>query len=208
MSYEFKGWPKIPRLSKMQCSITEKLDGTNAIISITDQYDPIDLAIQDGAVGVVGAHAVFAGSRTRWVQPGNDNFGFAKWVSDNLIHLASELGEGTHYGEWWGQGIQRTYGLTKKYFTLFNPWRYGCGQNPAIPTAKEQIERDTLLGVVPILSQEQYAPSIVGDTEHQLLTEGSVAVPGWMTPEGFVVCIANEKYKVVLHGDGNKKAGA
>ena len=205
MSYEFKGWPKIPRLSKMQCSITEKLDGTNGIIHLT--RDPFGASVNEW-VKVVDGVAIFAGSRTRWIQPGNDNFGFAQWVYEHAEELVKLLDEGTHYGEWWGAGIQRTYGLTKKYFTLFNPWRYGCGQNPAIPTAKEQIERDTLLGVVPILSQEQYAPSIVGDTEHQLLTEGSVAVPGWMTPEGFVVCIANEKYKVVLHGDGNKKAGA
>lgn len=210
MSYEFKAWPKIPRLSKMQCSITEKLDGTNAQISITKDFDPIHLALQYGAVTISGEFAVFAGSRTRWLgrDKGQDNFGFATWVYENADALVKELGEGTHYGEWWGQGIQRTYGLTKKYFTLFNPWRYGCGQNPAIPVAKEQIERDTLLGVVPILSQEQYSPTHVGETEYLLTSAGSQAVTGWMKPEGFVVCIANEKYKVVLNGDDNKRAGS
>ena len=216
MNYEFKAWPKIPRLSKMQCGITEKLDGTNAIIHITPLIGDSIPAFEAGAACVVhtdghqGSLVVFAGSRSRWVQPQpkSDNFGFAKWVADNATKLVELLGEGTHYGEWWGQGIQRTYGLTKKYFTLFNPWRYGCGQNPAIPQAREQIERDTLLGVVPILSQEQFNPSVVGDVELQLTETGSVAVPGWMTPEGFVVSIANEKYKVVIHGDGNKKVGA
>ena len=216
MSYEFKAWPKIPRLSKMQCSITEKLDGTNASIHIAalphvsegDQpkHDPNLLAYRYGMDA--SAWGMWAGSRTRWISPENDNFGFAKWAQDNSKVLFEQLGPGTHYGEWWGQGIQRTYGLTKKYFTLFNPWRYGAGQNPEIPTASEQIKQDKLLGTVPILSQAQYSPSEVGEATYQLETTGSVAVPGWMKPEGIVVYIGKDTYKVVINGDENKRAGA
>jgi len=45
---EFKEFPKIARLSR-ECIITEKIDGTNASILITDDGD------------------MFFGSRTRWI---------------------------------------------------------------------------------------------------------------------------------------------
>jgi hypothetical protein len=35
------------------------------------------------------------------------------------------LGPGRHFGEWWGAGIQRRYGLTEKRFSLFNVTRWG-----------------------------------------------------------------------------------
>jgi hypothetical protein len=68
--------------------ITEKIDGTNASILITD--DGSDIA------GV--------GSRTRWITPEDDNHGFAKWVKANHEELL-KLGPGHHFGEWWGNGI-------------------------------------------------------------------------------------------------------
>src|SRR5436305_1822690 len=99
---EFNAFPKIARLNR-ECVITEKIDGTNASILIDE----------DGVV--------MAGSRTRWITPENDNFGFAKWVEANKSELM-KLGVGHHFGEWWGSGIQRGYGLTKgeKRFSLFN----------------------------------------------------------------------------------------
>ena len=32
---------------------------------------------------------------------------------------------GRHFGEWWGSGIQRGYGLDEKTFSLFNAYRWG-----------------------------------------------------------------------------------
>lgn len=60
----FEAFPKIPRL-KRGCVITEKIDGTNACVYVGE----------DGLV--------LAGSRSRWVTPEADNFGFAAWVRDH-----------------------------------------------------------------------------------------------------------------------------
>ena len=79
---EFKGFPKMARLSR-EIIVTEKIDGTNAQVFITDDGD------------------VMAGSRTRWIYPGDDNFGFAAWVQEHRDELLT-LGPGQHFGEWWG----------------------------------------------------------------------------------------------------------
>jgi len=88
---EFVGFPKISRLTR-DCVITEKIDGTNAQICIKE----------DGTFLV--------GSRTQWITPEKDNHGFAKWAYANKEELLS-LGVGNHFGEWWGNGIQRGYDL-------------------------------------------------------------------------------------------------
>lgn len=84
---DFEGFPKTSRYSR-GCIITEKLDGTNAQVFVTD----------DGRL--------YAGSRNRWITPEDDNYGFAKWVRANAEELKL-LGPGRHFGEWWGNGIQR-----------------------------------------------------------------------------------------------------
>src|SRR5438552_1079029 len=78
---EFNGFPKIPRLSR-ECVVTEKIDGTNAQILISECGE------------------VFPGSRSRWITKEDDNHGFAKWVYENSVELM-RLGIGRHFGEWW-----------------------------------------------------------------------------------------------------------
>jgi hypothetical protein len=95
----FKAFSKIARLSR-DCIITEKIDGTNAQIAITE----------DGQM--------FTGSRNRWITPQNDNYGFARWCEQNKEELL-KLGPGRHFGEWWGCGIQRKYDLSERRFSLF-----------------------------------------------------------------------------------------
>jgi hypothetical protein len=73
----FAPFPKIPRLRR-SVVISEKLDGTNAAVHVTD----------DGAV--------YAASRTRWITPEDDNYGFARWVHEHAAELA-QLGPGTHF---------------------------------------------------------------------------------------------------------------
>ena len=102
MEIEFKSFGKIPRLSR-DIVITEKIDGTNGQIYI------------DG-------DTIMAGSRNRWITPQDDNHGFAAWVSANREQLMA-LGNGRHFGEWWGAGIQDGYGQTEKFFSLFNTRR-------------------------------------------------------------------------------------
>ncbi len=106
----FEGFPKIPRLTR-ECVVTEKIDGTNAQVIITE----------DGEIA--------AASRTRIITPENDNYGFAKWVQDNKDELL-KLGPGRHFGEWWGSGIQRNYGADKRRFSLFNTGRWNYENAP------------------------------------------------------------------------------
>lgn len=103
---EFQEFPKIARLSR-DIIITEKIDGTNAQILITEDGD------------------IFPGSRTKWITTKDDNHGFAKYVEGNKTELL-KLGKGRHFGEWWGSGIGRGYGLQKgeKRFSLFNVGRW------------------------------------------------------------------------------------
>lgn len=101
----FQGWPKIARLNR-GIAITEKLDGTN------------------GAIGITADGRVYAQGRNRILTPQDDNFGFARWVERNADHFRKYLGEGLHFGEWWGCGINRDYDLTERRFSLFNITRW------------------------------------------------------------------------------------
>lgn len=199
MSYEFKSYPKIPRLGKLRWSITEKLDGTNGIIDIAPIAAHGDVV---GGVAIVNEYVVFAGSRTRWLQPGKltDNFNFAEFVKENAEYLVKWLGEGTHYGEWWGRGIQRTYGLEQRYFTLFNPFRY-----QHLSTACDQVATNALLGTVPLLYSGDGLDGLsecIEMSKVQMYSFGSKACT-FDRPEGFVVCIGDKLHKVIVH-DGPK----
>ena len=108
---EFEKWPKTRRFEKALCVFSEKIDGTKGQIAINE----------DGEM--------FVGSRTRWVTPEEDNYGFARWARENEEELVAFLGVGRHYGEWWGQGIQRSYGMDKKVFSLFDTRKFGFLQD-------------------------------------------------------------------------------
>ncbi len=172
---EFQAWPKTPRYAPVQCRITEKIDGTNACVVIY----PVDSATyaclpHEHTVWHVDGllYSVSACSRTRFITPDSDNFGFAAWVRDRASDLV-KLGPGRHYGEWYGQGIQRRYGLDHKRFALFS-----------------ERTPDTLpmcCDVVPTLYHGTYTPEAVAQAHAGLMLTGSVAVPGWRTPEGIIV---------------------
>lgn len=154
---EFKPFPSISRLSR-NIVITEKLDGTNASIFIAE----------DG-------NFIAAGSRTRWLTPENDNYGFCKWVLANWDELA-KLGPGQHFGEWWGQGIQIRYGLKEKRFSLFNTHRWS-----------DDAVRPKCCSVVPVLYTGPFNTAQVDSVLEELAFSGSVAAPGFMRPEGIVI---------------------
>lgn len=173
----FEPFPKISRLSR-DCVITEKIDGTNAQIFITDE----DL--------------IFAGSRNRWLSPGkSDNFGFAAWVEANREELF-KLGPGRHFGEWWGSGIQRTYGMKDKRFSLFNTNRWG-----------DPLTRPYCCGAVPVLYSGDFNTSTIENVLRDLRERGSRAAPGFMNPEGIVVfhAASSTLYKKTLRGDEKPK---
>ena len=188
----FVPFSKIPRLNRT-CTITEKIDGTNGIIHI----EPLFESPVAGCVVGIKDHVVWAGSRTRWITPGKeDNHGFAAFVRDNAEELVLKLGEGTHYGEWWGRGINRGYGLTEKRFSLFNTERWG---DPAV--------RPACCGVVPVLYKGPFTTVNVTDTLFLLAMRGSKAALGFMDPEGIVVFhhAANRLFKATIKGDEEGK---
>jgi hypothetical protein len=168
----FESFPKIPRLRR-HCIISEKIDGTNAQICITP----------DGEI--------YAGSRNRWIDVNQDNAGFARWVEDHNDELISGLGPGTHYGEWWGQGINRRYGLNEKRFSLFNSERW-----------TDEV-RPKCCHVVPVLYRGGFSDEAVQQALLYLRQSGSAAAPGWMNPEGVVVYMTSSSsmYKILLDND-------
>lgn len=161
----FEPWPKVPRLDKT-IVVTEKIDGSNAAIVVTHEGD------------------VYAQSRTRIITPGKmtDNFGFAAWVEENKDELGSTLGIGRHFGEWWGQGIQRGYGLDHRRFSLFNTHRWHAGEDFRAITAP-------LCHVVPILLvTNTAAEGFNGEAILAKLREtGSLAAHGYEHPEGAMI---------------------
>ena len=173
---EFKEFPKMPRLSR-DIIITEKIDGTNAQILITE----------DGNL--------FTGSRTRWITPKDDNHGFARWVEGNKSEIL-KLGTGRHFGEWWGSGIQRGYGLSKgeKRLSLFNVSRWVLyGKTPnLIPNADPRIEKfqeilPESITLVPQLHKGIFNSEDINKELEFLKEYGSFASPGFMNPEGIII---------------------
>ena len=171
---EFQEFPKIVRLSR-QAIITEKIDGTNGCIFFGE----------DGEF--------LTGSRSRWITPEADNYGFSKWAHEHKDELM-QLGPGRHFGEWWGCGIQRKYGITEKRFSLFNVLRWCLhGQTPAqIPTGDPRIilMQDVLpecVRLVPELWRGPFTTIAVNECLNRLILQGSMAAPGFMKPEGVVV---------------------
>ena len=169
----FVKWPKIPRLENEVFYISEKIDGTNACIAIettTGEIDPQAVASIDFNGTDLGVVNIYAQSRTRFITPESDNYGFAKWVQTNAEQLITDLGEGHHFGEWWGQGIQRGYNLTEKRFSLFNP-----------------TKESSICHHVPFLMSGSDLENMVADATSKLLCSGSLASPGYMRPEGLVI---------------------
>lgn len=175
----FHPYPKVARWNK-DIIITEKLDGTNASIYIPEDGGPI-----------------LAGSRNRWITPDDDNFGFAAWVHHRREELRAVLGPGRHFGEWFGRGIQRGYGLKGRLFYLFNVSRWKGNQS---------LFNVPSLGVVPTLYEGPNSEDAVDNSLNQLRVNGSQAVPHYDNPEGIVIFHtgSNTCYKITLDGDGHK----
>lgn len=174
---DFKGFPKIERLNR-EIIITEKIDGTNAQITITE----------DGQF--------LTGSRTRWITPEDDNFGFSKWSHENKDELL-KLGVGTHFGEWWGSGIQRNYGLKsgERRFSLFNVTKWDCPERPKC------------CQIVPVLYKSLFSEVMIDQCLQNLKTFGSKVVPGFPSPEGIIIYHTASKklFKVTLENDSQPK---
>lgn len=178
---EFEAFPKIPRLNR-DIVVTEKIDGTNAAVQI-QACEKGDILFLENAVEIDGQwYAVHAQSRKRLIDMESDNFGFARWVHDNAVELVSLMGPGRHFGEWWGQGIQRGYGQTGKRFSLFNPtFRFG------LATPESPLRFSEQVNTVPVLYEGPFSQGRINGCIADLQYRGSVAAPGFMDPEGVIV---------------------
>lgn len=198
----YPSFGKIPRLHK-PVVVTEQLDGTNGLVAVFGPDDPMPESLLYGITRFLvlpDKTAVAAGSRNRWLHPDSDNHGFARWVWEHADEL-SRLGPGLHYGEWWGGGINRGYGFTQgeKRFSLFNVDRWG-----------DSALRPDCCELVPTLATGDGGQlnDLVADSMLRLMSSGSVAAPGYMSPEGVVVwhSAANQLFKVTLGSDRAKDA--
>lgn len=215
---EFKPFPKMARLNR-ECLVTEKIDGTNASIFISETTDdergPLSWD-QQKIIAVVGDMTIRAGSRTRWITPSDDNFGFAAWANQNRDELIG-LGVGHHFGEWWGSGIQRGYGFKngERFFSLFNALRWVEHdmftypiENPDPKAPPKFTEKaPACCRVIPILYSGLFDTARV-DYELDVLHKfGSQVAPGYMNPEGIVVfhIAGNVGFKKTLIDDHKPK---
>lgn len=182
MSNEFESFQKISRLRR-ECVVTEKIDGTNGAILISE----------DGGF--------YVGSRNQWIlTPENsyltDPFGFARWAQDHKEELIAGLGPGRHFGEWWGSGIQRRYGLNEKRFSLFNTSRWN-----------DDMVRPKCCHVVPVLYEGLFDTIMIQECLNELKRSGSRAAPGFARPEGIVIFhkAANLCFKQTIEKDEEPK---
>lgn len=181
----FKRFESLTRFSH-DWVITEKIDGTNACIVV--DYDERmawgDQEFDYAIIAKVGSYFVYAQSRNYLITPEKDNAGFANWVKNNATTLVGMLGEGRHYGEWCGAGIQRRYGLATKKFALFNTHRWRDLSNHP-----DGGLLDGQLTCVPVLA-EGYMDNpgqVALQCMDTLRAEGSQFAPGFMDPEGVVM---------------------
>lgn len=198
--FEFSPWPKIPRLNRGMV-VTEKIDGTNACVVIQGLSNGLDLECVRSVAGTVvndgvNTYGIAAQSRNRMVTPTDDNYGFAGWVHRNAQSLVADLGVGYHFGEWWGNGIQRGYGQKEKRFSLFNERRWSDFEF-TVPQ----------LGVVPVLHAGVFSTSAIDDAIYDLRLNGSVVAPGYHDAEGVVVYLpaARASFKVMCANDDQAK---
>lgn len=193
---EFTGFQKIARFSRTVI-VTEKIDGTNGIV-----YNG-----EDGEFLV--------GSRNQWITPEKDNYGFATWAYSHRDELQT-LGSGQHFGEWWGSGIQRGYGLPKgeKRWSLFNVTRWVLhGQEPkAIPTLDPRVTRmqevlPARVGLVPELWRGPFDDLHLDQLMESFSSTGSLVSPGFMQPEGVVIfhTAGNVMFKKTFQKDNEGK---
>lgn len=164
---EFQEFPKMARWSR-EVVVTEKIDGTNAQIFIGE----------DGTF--------LTGSRTRWITPDQDNYGFSAWAHQHKDELM-QLGPGRHFGEWWGAGIQRRYGQEEKRFSLFNVGRWYDPKDCQGEDISGRVAVPDCCRVVPVLAKGVLEPGLIEACVSLLAERGSYAAPGFMDPEGVVL---------------------
>ena len=203
---QLKKFDSIPRLYR-NVTITEKIDGMNCGIHIL-KADKYMSSSESGALFSICIDGqwwhVSAQSRRALLYFDSDQHGFAAWVFQHARELIALLGEGSHYGEWWGKGIERSYHQSRNYFSLFNTKFWN----------RENTKHIDGLQVVPVLYDGPYDDRVNYYALEQLRINGSIAAQEVdarkldFRAEGIVGWhqALNQYYKVTLNGDGHKGA--
>jgi len=184
MSYP--SYPKIERFKNIYCVISEKVDGTNGLISIYEDTEADNKTTIE----------VRFGSRNKWIDVHNDNAGFCnfftphiekikmipKVLQDNAENELDDRNEASRfpiriYGEWYGQSIQRNYGLKEKLFMPFSTILAEAMISVGIPNIK----------VPEVIYKGKFSTLELSHAMGLLSTDGSLVVPGWFNPEGVVI---------------------
>lgn len=170
---DFNPYPKIPRLENLKMWVTEKIDGTNAQVTVVE-----------GTITQMG-------SRNRPITAEDDNHGFAAWVEANRAALEAVLPDGTHYGEWAGPGIQgNPLKLERRCWFLF---RALPDTHPDCLDAAEAVG----LRVAPILYVGTLNTDVALLVAERLHKTGSAVSGATGRPEGVVVSTLGTRFKIL-----------
>lgn len=176
---EFKPFSKIAKIDALSMVITQKIHGSNAqLLVFKNSFEELDILV---------------GSRTRWLSPECDNYGFASFIYENKQEFIDKLGEGRYYGEWAGPGINSGEGLTEKTLVLFDHYRF-TPERPLPPRTK----------VVPVLYKGTIKWDELDICMRDLALVGSKLVPGFIRVEGIVIDIGGVRYKKVFTPEETK----
>lgn len=189
---KFVPFAKISHL-KSPCIITEKIDGTNACLEVTET----SMTACSRTRRLV---TTYADAPTVWYEHDAkgrpvDNYGFGAWAAENS-HLLARLAPGRHFGEWYGRGIQRGYGLPVKKLAFFNTSM--TDPKATLPELAEVVR------CTPVLYEGEFSELAIENAMATLMVHGSYAAPGCMHPEGVVVHFLHNRtsFKVVFDGKG------
>ena len=179
----YNSFPSIERLENIYCIISEKIDGTNGLIEINETN-------------------VRFGSRNRYVFFNDDNAGFANFFRDYEARfkdaakdiITDESYPLRIYGEWFGCGIQRNYGLKDKFFMPFHLFY-----------SKKLIEYQIPNIVTPnIMYAGKFSIEVVDACMQQLKLDGSGVVKNYKQPEGIVIFFPKYNFRLKETFDGAK----
>ena len=189
MSYP--SFPSIERLENLYCHITEKVDGTNGLIEIGIQTDLL--------------LTVNFGSQNRYISSHDDNMGFVNFFEQhtgdifNIYDMIKEeKGDITlplHiYGEWFGKGIQRGYGLADKHFMPFSEFLATKLIDAGVPNIKMPVT----------LHSGKFSIATLDGCMNKLKDEGSQVIPGYNRPEGVVIYFPTYNFRLKETFEGPK----
>jgi hypothetical protein len=103
---EFQPFPSIGQYRNTVKLVRERSQYDGVPLPTIRFYGSVKLHGTNAAVGFTETGEMFCQSRTAIITPEADNYGFAKWATENRS-MFPPLKSSVIYGEWCGQGIKR-----------------------------------------------------------------------------------------------------